>query len=94
LPTLAPSSTSPFRRGERNAQRLKLNADLKAWVKQQQAAGNWSVYILDLEKQMNWFAMNEAQRKALFDDGLHFTENGYSVLGGYIADGLRKVLKI
>jgi lysophospholipase L1-like esterase len=63
-------------------------------VKQQQAAGNWSVYILDLEKQMNWFAMSDAQRKSLFDDGLHFTEYGYSVLGGYIADGLRKVMKI
>ncbi len=46
-------------------------------------------HVLDLHTLMPYHSMtDEESRDAIWDDGLHFTEHGYSVMGDHIASRL------
>ena len=74
--------------------RRELNKNIRAYVKQQQAKGDWSLYLLNLEKKLDWHNMPRDQRDLLFDDGLHLTEPGYKQLGEWVTEGLTKIMKV
>lgn len=38
-------------------------------------------YIFDLHKRIPYHDIDEEERKAIWDDGLHFTEEGYERIG-------------
>ena len=41
---------------------------------------------------MPYHSMSEESREKIWDDGLHFTPYGYSVMGGHIANRLVDIL--
>lgn len=45
-------------------------------------------YALDLHVLMPYHAMSKESRDDVWDDGLHFTPNGYGVMGEHIASRL------
>ena len=48
---------------------------------------------MDLCRAIPYFAMEEAQRDSIWDDGLHLTEKGYEMMGDAIAAHLIKLLQ-
>ena len=56
------------------AKREELNLLIKRW-----GAEGWTV--MDLCAEVPWGAMGEGERKLVWDDGLHFTERGYGIIG-------------
>ena len=38
-------------------------------------------YTFDLHKAIPFWSMKEEQRKAIWEDGVHFTEKGYDLMG-------------
>lgn len=51
-----------------------------------------SRFVFDLFEKMPYHSMTEDQRDELWDDGLHFTEKGYEVIGGMVAERLIELL--
>ena len=49
-------------------------------------------YELDLAKAVPYFAMPDEQRKDIWFDGVHFTEEGYDLVGRTIATRLIEVI--
>jgi hypothetical protein len=74
--------------------RRELVPKIRAAIAAQQAQGDQSVQLLDLESQLDFSNMGQDQRSKILDDGVHLTEYGYSYLGGLIYNGLVKILKI
>lgn len=52
-----------------------------------------SRYSMDLCHAVPYFALKEAKRDKIWDDGLHLTEEGYKMMGAAIAAHLIKLLQ-
>jgi len=77
------------------ATRRDLVAKIRAYIASQQASGNQSIQLLDLDSQFDWWSMSEGDRAKIFDDGIHYTDYGYQQhLAGLIYTGLVKILKL
>ena len=50
-------------------------------------------YTLDFHKKMPFWGIPEAKRNELWDDGVHFTAEGYDLMGVIIADRLIEVIE-
>lgn len=80
---------------EGEATRKALVSRIKAAVRDHRKAGDASLQLLDLEPEINWWAMSPEQRAKVYDDGVHLTDYGYQQrLAQLIFDGLVKILKI
>lgn len=49
--------------------------------------------MLDLKKRMPYHAMDVEERKKIWDDGLHFTEEGYERIGLMVGRRLLGILE-
>ncbi len=49
-------------------------------------------YTLDLHSEIPYWAMPVEKRKRIWDDGVHFTEKGYGLMGKMIADRLLELI--
>jgi len=49
-------------------------------------------YIFDLHKEMPFHNLSEEQRRNIWDDGVHFTEKGYQIMGEKVADRLIEII--
>ena len=54
--------------------RVELNELIRGWK-----AERWC--FMDLCREVPWGTMEECGRDEIWDDGLHFTERGYGVMG-------------
>lgn len=52
------------------------------------AKAKWSSFTLDLHAEMPYWSLPKDKRAELWDDGLHFTEAGYDLMGSIIAERL------
>jgi len=50
-------------------------------------------YLMDLCHAVPYFALEEAKRDKIWDDGLHLTEEGYKMMGDAIAAHMIKMLQ-
>ncbi|KAJ2893092.1 GDSL-like Lipase/Acylhydrolase [Zalerion maritima] len=50
-------------------------------------------YVFDLHTEMPYHKLSQYRRKVIWDDGLHFTTMGYSLLGGKVADYFLPLLR-
>ena len=62
-----------------------MNAKIKA-------DGREGVFVLDSKKDMPYHSMGEEERERIWDDGLHFTPEGYERVGRLVGilEGRRK----
>lgn len=51
-----------------------------------------SSYALDLKSAIPYHDMNEQRREEIWDDGLHFTDKGYDLMGEVISERLLELL--
>jgi lysophospholipase L1-like esterase len=61
---------------------------LNKMIKEHKAEG---YYTLDLHAKIPYFSMPEARRKEIWDDGVHFTPEGYDLMGSIIANRLMEL---
>jgi lysophospholipase L1-like esterase len=78
--------------GEREQQRLALIGKVREYVKQQRAAGNKGLVLIDVESTFAYFSLSAERRAQLFDDGVHLTVYGYELLGDLVAQGLMNAM--
>jgi len=69
-----------------NDKRDKLNSLIKGDTRD-------DVFVMDLKEQVPYHAMEVAERRLIWDDGLHFTEKGYERVGTLVAVRLVEILK-
>jgi lysophospholipase L1-like esterase len=50
-------------------------------------------YVLDLKAKMPYHDMEEEERDEIWDDGLHFTANGYERIGWWVGAAVLAILK-
>lgn len=49
-------------------------------------------FTLDLASEIPYWRMPEGKRNEIWDDGVHFTEKGYDLMGVIIADRLLELI--
>ncbi|CZR50408.1 related to esterase [Phialocephala subalpina] len=69
-------------------ERAELNTLIKGWARETQ-----SVWGLDLHARMPYHDITEEERKQRWDDNLHFTPEGYEMIGEIVGERLVKILK-
>lgn len=87
-----PPSLSSLPRGEPEQQRRELTNAVRAYIAQQNAAGNMGLQLLDLEAPFDYYKLSEQRRQQLFDDGIHLTQKGYELMGDLIYHGLEHTM--
>ncbi|KAL3418641.1 GDSL-like Lipase/Acylhydrolase [Phlyctema vagabunda] len=50
-------------------------------------------YVLDLHAAIPWTSMPEDRREEIWDDGVHFTEEGYDLMGSLVAGRLLEIMQ-
>lgn len=80
--------------GEREQQRQALTAKVREYVKQQRAAGNKGLFIIDVEQTFAYLSLSPERRAQLFDDGVHLTVYGYELLGDLVTQGLANAMDL
>ena len=50
-------------------------------------------FTLDLKSKIPYFSMPEEERRAIWDDGTHFTPRGYDLMGTIIAARVVELVK-
>jgi len=50
-------------------------------------------YVFDLQTKIPNHSMDEAEKREIWDDGLHLTSKGYERMGEMIADRLMEIIE-
>jgi len=69
-----------------DARRNKLNDLIKGYKKD-------GFHVFDLHAAVPFFDMSESDQTAFWDDGVHFTPDGYNLIGNKVGMGLVKLLE-
>lgn len=80
-------------RGDAEYQRHELTSKVRQYVAEQNAAGNNGLVLVDMEAPFDYYKLSEQRRKDLFDDGIHLTQAGYSLMGDLVYQGLERAME-
>lgn len=73
-------------REKMDMRRNRLNELIKGYKKE-------GFHVFDLNAAVPFFAMSESDREAFWDDGIHFTVDGYNLIGNKVGMWLVKLLE-